>query len=189
VSVASAQQLIGTYTVNYRYNAAGCNGGGDFGPTEGNPYFCPGPFAPGPIFVSAPPGQYRIVDTTVSHMAVWVGNQAGGTRIEPGGGTVDLTVTTGQQIVLYYWDWYVYDNPDTDFTVVELYSLPGPAAPTKLNATQLLLDADTGIQTGTEIKLTWNYGSDLVDGFKVERQSTLEIRPGTQVFQPRVRVT
>src|ERR1039458_7044522 len=68
VSVASAQQLIGTYTVNYRYNAAGCNAAGNFGPTQGNPYFCPGPFAPGPIFLSEPPGQYRIVETTVSHM-------------------------------------------------------------------------------------------------------------------------
>ncbi len=122
IPLDAAPVLIGTYTVNYLYNAAGCFTNGDFSPTQGNPYFCPSGFPPGPIFIDAPLGQYQIVDTTLSHMAVWSGDQVSGTRYEPSGGTVDFALTHGQ-IVLYYWDWFVADNSPNDFTTVQLYRL------------------------------------------------------------------
>lgn len=128
ISVGATPTLIGTYNVNYRFNAAGCFSNGDFGPTQGNPYFCPSPFPPGPIFIDAPPGEYQIVDTTVSHMAIWSGDQVSGTRYEPGGGTVNFALTHGQ-IVLYYWDWFVSDNSPDDFTIVEVYSLDSVPEP------------------------------------------------------------
>ena len=121
-----AQTLIGTYSVNYRYNASGCYPNGDFSPSSGNPFFCPGPFAPGPIFITVPPGRYRIADSTPSGVAVWVGDEVSGTRYNPIGGTIDVTLTRGK-IVLYYWDWYVYDNPDTISTTVSVYKLPSTA--------------------------------------------------------------
>jgi hypothetical protein len=123
--------LIGTYDVNYRYNAAGCYTYGDFSPTQGNPYYCPGPFPPGPIFLDVAVGEYEAIAAIPTSVAIWNGDATGGIRYEPfgpgGNGIVDFTNTSGH-IVLYYWDWYVYDNPDTTFSFVDLYRVQ-PAVP------------------------------------------------------------
>lgn len=129
---ADTLTLIGSYNVNYRYNAAGCYSGGDFSPTQGNPYFCPGPFPPGPIFLDVAMGDYEAVATNPTSVAIWNGDATGGIRYEPfgggGTGTVDFTNTSGH-IVLYYWDWYVDDNPDTTFSLIDLYRVQPTPVP------------------------------------------------------------
>ena len=49
----------------------------------------------------------------------------------------------------------------------------GPAAPTNLQANQIGCSSHTGC-SGTQIQLTWNYGSSPIDGFIVERQTPQE---------------
>src|SRR5271157_864688 len=128
VAPTFAQQLIGTYTINNRYNAAGCNP--QFG-GNGNPYYCPDPIGPGPFFINNPtPGQYQLVITGsgpdgIANSRLWIGTANGGVGyyINPlGGTTLNFTVPAGQNIVLYAWDWYDYDNDPNQWTMVNLYS-------------------------------------------------------------------
>jgi hypothetical protein len=119
----TAQTLIGTYTVDYRLNAAGCP------PGDGNPYFCPSPIPPGPIFINNPnPGRYyvkTVANTGGFGERIWVGNATAGTQYavpQTIGDTLYFDVASGQNIVLYAWDWFVYDNPDFT-TTVELYAV------------------------------------------------------------------
>ena len=122
---SGAQTPLGTYNVNYLYNAAGCFPGNSFGPTRGNPYFCPSGIAPGPIFIDAAPGRYRVVATRPSSVAVWDGDAQSGRRYSPfaddSNGTVEFTHTHGQ-IVLYFWDWYVADNDPSIYSIVQLFA-------------------------------------------------------------------
>lgn len=127
---ASANELIGTYTIDYLYNAAGCIDGypNNVTPSSGNPYFCSYE-SPGPIVIDATPGDYEVVTVGLSPVCcgspnVWAGNASGGVRypIESVlNSTVNFDLISGQ-IVLYAWDWYPFDNNPSISTTVALYS-------------------------------------------------------------------
>lgn len=117
----AAQELIGRYEVNYRFNAAGCP------PGDGNPFECVGP-APGPYYLSLAPGRYRVVvigqQGHGGNAVVWSGDASGGV----GYGGLGLGVTrdfvhTHGQIVLYAFDWFTDDNDPSSTTTLELYRL------------------------------------------------------------------
>jgi hypothetical protein len=134
-SSAQAQQLIGTYTVNYQFNAGGCYGGGD-------PYFC-SYIAPGPIHINAVPGRYRVQVVYVNNaasggggLAVWDGDATGGIQYSTGGATLDFDHKFGQ-ITLYYNDWYPYDNDPTAYTVANLIQLSILGGPLTITTTSL----------------------------------------------------
>ena len=137
--------LIGTYRFNYRDNAAGCRPDDWPYPTpaDGNPYYCSSPYPPGPYFVDAEPGQYRVVVTAeanVSSAHVWSGDASSGYRYnleKPVGYVVDINHTHGQ-LVFYAWDWYVGDNSADSWIEVQLYGRSSDIAATslKVNAEQ-----------------------------------------------------
>jgi hypothetical protein len=129
----SAQQLVGTYTIDYYHNAGGCiNGFPNVDvPTAGNPFYC-NYIPPGPVVIPAAPGLYRVqvVDVTQSG-AIWDGDANGGSHIYMPttlGGTLDFE-HTGADIVFYYWDWYPWDNDPAAFVTVDLYSENMTATP------------------------------------------------------------
>ena len=118
---SSADTVIGTYTVYYRFNAGGCFGGG-------NPYFCT-TIPPGPIHIDAEPGQYRVDVIQINNAAaggggvqVWSGDSAGGVQFTPGATGVTFPHSSGQ-ITLYYNDWVASDNDPTAWTIVTLTRL------------------------------------------------------------------
>lgn len=127
-SAADAAQLIGSFTVSYRFNAGGCS---PFQPNPngyGNPNYCIG-LAPGPIHIPAPPGRYRVVRTQVLNPAddaggvkVWDGNADQGIQYNPGAGPVEFDHSFGD-ITVYYHDWFTFDNDPSIGSVVELYAL------------------------------------------------------------------
>src|ERR1041384_3971872 len=90
--------LIGTYSVSYRWNTAGCAPpGGDFSNLNfGNPYSCVG--SPGPYYIDAEPGRYKVVFPGDA-CSIWSSGHRTGGR-----GVVEFDHTFGQ-IVLYAWDW------------------------------------------------------------------------------------
>jgi pimeloyl-ACP methyl ester carboxylesterase len=117
--------LIGTFNVNYRYNAAGCS-------NDPNPYFCVGSgYGPGPYYIDAAPGRYKVKNISFGSLGpnsphIWTGDRNGGVHLNTPsvvGGSVEFDHTHGQ-IVLYYWDWYAGDNDPNLSTVVELSRLP-----------------------------------------------------------------
>lgn len=124
LSVASLFNLptchANQYEINYRYNAAGRYG-------DPNPYYG-NRIPPGPHFIDAAPGHYRITVLEVgpggwanSHVG-WSGDSGSGTLIgiptEVGQSTT-FEHTFGQ-IVLYAYDWYPWDNPPENWTKVSL---------------------------------------------------------------------
>jgi hypothetical protein len=120
---ANAQQLIGTFNVNYLTNTAGC------GPTSPNPYFCIDPLGPGPYFINVPPGRYEVVTVSSNlqggNPVVWDGNASSGVSAPLSyvpGSVVMLNHTFGQ-IVLFQFDWYPYDNDPNHWIIVSLYQL------------------------------------------------------------------
>ncbi len=131
-SISAADELLGTYNLNYRYNAAGCNNSAG-PPTAGNPYYC-NYIAPGPYFINAPPGEYRVEVVEASGgggAAVFSGDSSGGTKfIAP----VTFYHSSGQ-IVLYWHDWYPWDNSDTIYEILALYRIT--ADPLKISTGQL----------------------------------------------------
>src|SRR5574338_489008 len=118
---ATSDQLIGTYNVYYRANAAGCS------PSAPNPFDWS--YFSGPILVDpalTPPGDYRIeilgqLDpaNAVGGFRVWSGNATTGTQFNPYGGSV-FHHASGQ-IYLYFHDWYPWDNPPAVGHRVALY--------------------------------------------------------------------
>ncbi len=170
VTVASAQDLIGTYTIDYYHNAGGCiNGNPNVDvPTAGNPFYC-SYIPPGPLVIPADPGRYRVTVVGFGPVAysgaIWNGDASGGSHIYmPAtlGGSLDFD-HTGADMVFYYWDWYPYDNSPAYSVTFQLFSLnSAPAAPTNLGAKQISFSSN-GVQ------LNWDYGSDQVDSFSVER--------------------
>ena len=71
----AADVLVGRYTVNYRYNAAGQytdQSRPDY--SKANPYFG-NAIAPGPIFIDASPGQYKLVTEVGGGCGVWTGTR------------------------------------------------------------------------------------------------------------------
>ncbi|MCX6629611.1 MAG: choice-of-anchor D domain-containing protein, partial [Candidatus Solibacter sp.] len=134
-----AQQLLGTYTVNYRWNTGGCSF------SDPNPYHCAG--SPGPIYVTAAPGKYKAVVTRLGPnpnglARMWDGDSSNGTVYElPQGANVSFDHTFGQ-IVLYYWDWVPEDNPPDVWTEVQLYTTFEVFTPpvSKLDTNPLFLD-------------------------------------------------
>jgi len=128
VEFAKAQDtLIGTFTVNYRYNAAGQavdQSNPDY--TKANPCFG-NTIPPGPIFVpnTTAPGQYKLVVVSGAGCAVWDGDCSSGTFFVTGhnpGEEVTINHTFGQ-IVLYYWDWIAGDNDPSIQTTVSVYQV------------------------------------------------------------------
>ena len=153
-----AQQLLGTYTVNYRWNTGGCS----FSDT--NPYHCAG--SPGPIYVTSAPGKYKAVVTRLGPnpnglARMWDGDSSKGTVYElPQGANVSFDHTFGQ-IVLYYWDWAPEDNPTDVWTEVQLYRVGSLAPPT---ISSLSPSSATAGGTGFTLGVT---GSGLVSGSTV----------------------
>ncbi len=133
---AGAQSLIGTYDINYRYNAAGNPPNGSS--NDGNPYFNIQPYGTGPYFIDVAPGDYRVVvagyGTVGPSVAdIWSGSANGGTHLHtpsPGGigDSIDFTHASGQ-IALYYWDWFAGDNDPNISTTVKLFRLVPTVVP------------------------------------------------------------
>lgn len=119
--------LIGTYNMNYRYNTAGYRPA-DWPyptPTDGNPFY--GISSPGPYFVNAAPGNYKVVITAENDPIsadVWNGDANSGYRTDldslPVGSEVDIHHTFGD-LVFYAWDWYAYDNSPDSWVIANLY--------------------------------------------------------------------
>ena len=115
------ERCIGTYTVNYRYNAAGSytdQSHPDY--TQANPYRG-NSIAPGPIFINAAPGRYRIVTETASGCSVWSGDAASG-RWYSSHPSVEFDHAFGQ-IALYYWDWFSGDNDPSVQSTISVYEV------------------------------------------------------------------
>lgn len=118
-------EYIGTYTVNYRYNA-----GGQYTSMSNpdysllNPYY--GTFiSPGPIFINANPGRYQLVVVSGTGCCAWSGDATGGTFLAAGknqGDIVELDHLYGQ-IALYFWDWYPWDNDPNNQTTISVYRI------------------------------------------------------------------
>ena len=137
--------LPGPYRVSYRYNAGGLSG------SQPNP-FPPShdPVGIGPYFLTVTPGSYslQVVNTpNGSGASVWVGTASSGTRynISPGS-PLNVSVTSGQQIVLYTWDWYDADNDPNGWADITV--TPAVATPTLVSITP-----NTGI-TGATVPIT-----------------------------------
>jgi hypothetical protein len=115
--------FVGSYSINYLYNAAGCCPSGQ--PSDGNPYQC---VYESPIRFPAVAGTYVIDITAIgpdgaANADVWSGDATTGTRTSiPGtpGESVSFTHAAGE-ISLYAWDWYPWDNPSTMSTQVDVY--------------------------------------------------------------------
>lgn len=122
-------QLIGTYTISYRLNAAGCP---PWSGQNGNPFYCISPIPPGPYFIDpalTPYGRYAVRTIACNGGAnanVWYGDASGGSRFYISGQVGHITEFehTFGQIVLYAWDWYVWDNDVNNTMTVELWRLP-----------------------------------------------------------------
>jgi hypothetical protein len=134
-STHAGEILIGNYSINYRYNAAGSFPGYGYDMSippistdgKGNPFGYSGP-----IFVDAAPGLYRLVITDRNEFAaanMWSGDSSGGTRYyfdqSPVGFSFNFDHTFGQ-IVFYAWDWYAGDNSVANHVDVALYSVTAP---------------------------------------------------------------
>jgi hypothetical protein len=124
----SGWELVGTYNINYRYNAAGAPStpGGAYNPWYAN-YIPPGPYFINPSLT--PLGHYKVVITTISgsggNPAIWDGDSQGGTltSINTANGvgyTLEFDHTTGQ-IVLYAIDWYPWDNSEQSWSNIQLW--------------------------------------------------------------------
>lgn len=130
---ASPGTVIGTFQINYRLNAAGCVPTGS--PLDGNPYNCPSGIPPGPHFLNAQPGRYRVEALFFTPLGgggaphIWSGDASAGTRYALGASTatIDFDHTFGQ-IVLYAWDWIPSDNDPSVYTEVRLTQLSQPYA-------------------------------------------------------------
>ena len=119
----SGWELIGTYNVNYRNNAAGA-------PPTYNPWYA-NYIPPGPYFLDpalTPPGHYKAVVTGwngdyYGNACIWDGDSQGGTRypIDNYVGYTEEFDHTDGQIVIYAVDWYPWDNPDFCWSTVELW--------------------------------------------------------------------
>jgi Concanavalin A-like lectin/glucanases superfamily/Immunoglobulin domain len=119
LATASSDRKIGTYNVNYRYNAAGRytdQSHPDF--TQANPYYG-NTIPPGPIFINAEPGHYKIITEGGTGCSIWSGDASGGTWYSSYP-SVEFDHTFGQ-IALYFWDWVAGDNDPAVVTTVSVY--------------------------------------------------------------------
>jgi hypothetical protein len=124
---AYSDVLIGNYRVDSKYNTAG---GPDSLLDPYNPYLYPTNLPPGPIVVSGlPAGRYRFViegfGPTRSPVLVWYGGPAGPAtffwlNIATVGSTTEFFYGGGD-FLLYWHDWYPWDNDPLTFTDVALY--------------------------------------------------------------------
>jgi len=154
-SVARADQLIGTYQVNYRFNAVGCV----------NPHVC----GPGAIHVTGlAPGRYRVVRTSVMNpgddaggAVMWVGTASAGTSYALSQGPFVIDLQPGQTISFFYIDPFPDDNSPGIGSVIELYALSDIPPPTHIQATQIGT-------SGTQVRLSWEYNDPSIDGFVIE---------------------
>ena len=97
----------------------------------GNPFYC-SYIPPGPIVIPAALGLYRLtVIGGNTAGTIWNGDANGGSHIfMPAnvGDSLDFD-HTGADIVLYYWDWYPWDNNPANTMTVDLYSENTTATP------------------------------------------------------------
>ena len=128
--------VIGTYDVNYRFNAGGCIDGypNNVTPSSGNPYYC-STIPPGPVFIPAAPGTYEILTLALgtagpTAFSIWDGDANNGTRTVTTGLDIGDTFlfehTSSAPIVFYYWDWFSADNPSNISIQVQLSTAPVP---------------------------------------------------------------
>lgn len=124
-SVRAQETVVGTYTINYRSNCAGIYTDQSHpNPTNANPYFNTS-IPPGPVFLSVPPGTYRLEIVSGGGCSIWSGDSSNGTWSVTGhspGESVTVNHLFGQ-IALYYWDWVPGDNDPTISTTVAVYSV------------------------------------------------------------------
>ena len=136
-ALSNSQTLVGSFTVNYRYNSAGCP---DADSNAYNPYQCPGLIAPGAVaFDNLPAGQYQLIVTAVGPLGapgvvIWTGNPATAISSNTGytyqfaanpqivGSTTSFTTTNVGTIAFFAHDWYPYDN-DAGFSSTFLCTL------------------------------------------------------------------
>ena len=134
-AVPAVGGVIGEFTVNYRFNAAGCPDGypGSITPQSGNPYFC-GSIPPGPIHIDLDPGSYKLTVLEFGpegafHPRIWIGDEKVGFRIDLplwDVGEAFAFRNTSTNVSLYAWDWYSGDNSSDLWVRVELSSVPEP---------------------------------------------------------------
>jgi hypothetical protein len=115
------EEHIGTYTVNARYNAAGrYTDQSHPDMTKANPYFG-NSIPPGPIFIDAAPGRYRIITESAAGCSIWSGNSSTGAWFASYP-SVEFEHQFGE-IALYFWDWYAYDNDPSVEVIISVYQL------------------------------------------------------------------
>jgi hypothetical protein len=124
-AVTAAEVLVGRFTVNARDNAAGRytdQSRPDY--TQANPFFG-NLIPPGPVFINATPGQYKLVVEAGAGCGVWSGDASRGTFLVTGHNPSEIVTFTQAfgQIVLYYWDWYPYDNDPNVRTTIAVYRI------------------------------------------------------------------
>jgi hypothetical protein len=133
--VSSANTLVGSFAVDYRYNAAGCQ---DSQPNAYNPYQCPSQILPGTIFFdNLPAGTYELVTTGLGPLGspgavIWTGDPSSATLSNTGytwifanstsvGDTTTFTTTATESFAFFSHDWYPFDNDPGFSTTFSLY--------------------------------------------------------------------
>lgn len=144
-------ELVGVFTINYRYNSGGCSWG------HPNPYYCTY-VAPGPVHLSAAPGRYRIVfldapGANEPGSDAWSGDASTGTFIELDKRGATFNHTSGD-ITLFYNDWYPWDNDTNIETAMALYRLADVDCYLAASYADGALTLDFSIQTAEAV--TWN---------------------------------
>ena len=148
MTVNAGDALVGRYSVNYRDNAAGRytdQSRPDY--TQANPYYG-NVIPPGPVFINAAPGQYRLVVEAGGGCGVWSGDATRGSFLFTGhnpGEAVTLEHGFGQ-IALYYWDWYAHDNDAGVGTTIAVYRIGGTPGDAH-EPDEIVTDVSTETQT------------------------------------------
>ncbi len=148
LGVARADTLIGTFDVYGLYNAAGCYPTG--GPTDGNPYRCSSGIPPGPFFINAAPGHYKLVVEFGLGCGVWSGDASSGRFFVTGHNPSEVVEFDHQfgQIVLFFWDWYAADNDPLAHTIISLYAVSTNQPTIRITR---VTTSDTGVLSGGEL--------------------------------------
>jgi hypothetical protein len=126
ISVYHIEEVfVGTYTINYRSNCAGIytdQSNPDY--SRANPYFG-NVILPGPVFITAPAGRYKVVVGSGAGCSIWSGDATNGTWYATGHSPAEVVTLnhTNGQIALYYWDWVPGDNDPSIQTTISVYQV------------------------------------------------------------------